>query len=215
MTCFSRGLPARRRRGLVAGIVLPAALLVPFAACSSSDAPDGTAVAPVPTAALEAARAGGPPAVENATDLTRKPVAAAGKGAAPSELVVKDLVTGDGATASDTSTVTIQYVGTIWKSGKQFDASWDRGEPDTFPLLRTVTGFGQGISGMKEGGRRLIVIPPDLGYGPMGGQPPTILADDSLVFVVDLLSVAADGSGSGQPEGGGSAGTGDSTAGAL
>lgn len=201
MTCFSRGGTARHRRRLV-GAVLPVALLVPVAACSSSDAPDGTAAAPVPTASVEAARAGGPPSVENATDLTRKPVAAAGKGAAPGEILVQDLVTGEGAAATGTSTVLMQYVGTIWKTGTEFDSSWDRGEAATFPLQNLIPGMGMGISGMKEGGRRLIVIPPALGYGPDGGRAPRIAADDSLVFVVDLLKVAPEDTA------GGSAGSG-------
>ncbi|WP_018635716.1 FKBP-type peptidyl-prolyl cis-trans isomerase [Parafrankia elaeagni] len=220
MTCISHGVTARHRRRLV-GLVLPAVLLVPLAACSSSVAPDGTAAAPVPSAAAQASQVGTPPAVQNATDLTRKPIAAAGNGLAPPTLVTQDLVTGDGAEASDTSTVTIQYVGTIWKSGEQFDASWDRGAPDSFPLLNTIPGFGQGISGMKEGGRRLIVIPPELGYGPEGGQPPLILADDSLVFVVDLLEVGGGQSDDGQSDdgqsddgqSGGEAGGGDGAAG--
>ncbi|CAI7981082.1 Peptidyl-prolyl cis-trans isomerase [Frankia sp. Hr75.2] len=205
-----RGVIARRRYRLAA-LALPAVLLVPLAACSSSDTPDGTAAAPVPSAAQDAgARAGGPPAVENAVDLTQKPVAAAGRGLAPTDLVTQDLVTGEGAAASATSTVQIQYVGTIWKTGKEFDSSWERGAPDTFSLLRTVPGFGQGIDGMKAGGRRLIVIPPELGYGPMGGQPPIIMADDSLVFIVDLLEVVPAGA-----EEGTSQGTADPGAGSL
>ncbi|EFC85261.1 FKBP-type peptidyl-prolyl cis-trans isomerase [Parafrankia sp. EUN1f] len=210
MTVFSRDVAARHRRRLI-GLVLPAVLLVPMAACSSSDAPDGTKAAPVAAPSAAATAVGGAPAVENATDLRRKPVAAAGAGEAPSELVTKDLVTGDGKVATDSSTVTIHYAGTIWKTGKQFDASWDRSTPETFPLQNTVTGFGQGIAGMKEGGRRLIVIPPDLGYGPMGGQPAAgIEADDTLVFIVDLLAV-----GSGDATGSGSGGAAGSTSGQL
>ncbi|WP_026239152.1 FKBP-type peptidyl-prolyl cis-trans isomerase [Parafrankia discariae] len=196
-----RGVVARRRLRLAA-LVLPAVLLVPIAGCNSADVPDGTAAAPVPSAAADAgARVGGPPAVENAVDLTQKPVAAAGEGVAPADLVTRDLVTGEGAAASATSTVKIQYVGTIWKTGKEFDSSWSRGAADTFSLLRTVPGFGQGIDGMKAGGRRLIVIPPALGYGPMGGQAPVIAADDSLVFVVDLLEVVPDGAEEGTSQG--------------
>ncbi|ONH58243.1 peptidylprolyl isomerase [Frankia sp. CcI49] len=211
MTVFSRDVAARHRRRLI-GLVLPAVLLVPMAACSSSDAPDGTKAAPIAAPSAAATAVGeGTPAVENATDLKRKPVAAAGEGEAPSELVTKDLVAGDGKVASASSTVTIHYAGTIWKTGKQFDASWDRSTPETFPLQNTVTGFGQGIAGMKEGGRRLIVIPPDLGYGPMGGQPAAgIEADDTLVFIVDLLAV-----GSGDAAGGGSGGAAGSTSGQL
>jgi peptidylprolyl isomerase len=181
--------------------VSTALLLAALAGCSSSTAPDGTAAAPVPTSAPPtAAAAGTPPAVQNATELTKKPTFGAGSGLAPERLVVKDLVGGHGPTATSTSTVTIRYVGVIWKTGKQFDASWDRGQPDTFSLTQTISGFGQGIEGMKVGGRRQIVIPPALGYGPQGGSPPVIAADDTLVFVVDLLDVAGSaGSSAGAP----------------
>jgi peptidylprolyl isomerase len=181
-----------RRRRLLAGVVLPAVLVVPvLAGCSASDAPDGTSAAPAPTVAA------GPrlPAVQNATDLTRKPLSAAGTGAPPTTLVTHDLVTGRGARASATSTVSIQYSGVLWRNGKEFDTTWGSGQTATFPLDGTIPGFGRGIDGMHVGGRRQIVIPPDLGYGPAGGQPPTILADDTLVFVVDLLTVQGAGAG--------------------
>nr|WP_035922152.1 FKBP-type peptidyl-prolyl cis-trans isomerase [Frankia sp. QA3] len=172
---------AARRRNLLAGVLLPVVLLVPvLAGCSASDAPDGTSAAPV-IARL--------PAVRNGNDLTRKPLSAAGQGTPPTMLVTDDLVTGHGARASATSTVAIQYSGVLWRNGQEFDTTWGSGQTATFPLGSTVAGFGRGIDGMRVGGRRQIVIPPDLGYGPVGGQPPTILADDTLVFVVDLLAV--------------------------
>ncbi|MCM3924361.1 FKBP-type peptidyl-prolyl cis-trans isomerase [Frankia sp. AiPs1] len=183
-----------RRRRLLAGVVLPAVLVVPaLAGCSASDAPDGTGAAPAPAVTA------GPrlPAVQNATDLTRKPLSAAGTGTPPTTLVTRDLVTGRGARASATSTVAIQYSGVLWRNGKEFDTTWGSGQTATFPLDGTITGFGRGIDGMRVGGRRQIVIPPDLGYGPAGGQPPTILADDTLVFVVDLLAVQGAGAGAG------------------
>ncbi len=181
------------RRRLLAGVVLPAVLVVPvLAGCAASDAPDGTSAAPAQTVTAGSRL----PVVQNATDLTRKPLSAAGSGTAPTTLVTDDLVTGHGARASATSTVVVQYSGVLWRNGQEFDTTWGTGQAATFPLDSTIPGFGRGIDGMRVGGRRQIVIPPDLGYGPAGGQPPTILADDTLVFVVDLLAVQG-GAGAG------------------
>jgi len=112
------------------------------------------------------------------------------KGAAPSKEVIKDLVTGTGAAATKTSKVTVQYVGVLYKTGKQFDASWDRNQPFTTQLGQgqVIPGWDQGIPGMKVGGRRELIIPAKLAYGAKG-QPPTIPANSPLVFVVDLESV--------------------------
>jgi peptidylprolyl isomerase len=107
----------------------------------------------------------------------------------PGELEVRDLVAGDGPAAAPGSTVTTHYVGVSWSTGVQFDASWDRGEPISFPLGGVIAGWGEGIPGMRQGGRRLLVVPPDLAYG---DQPPPgsgIAAGETLVFVVDLVEV--------------------------
>jgi peptidylprolyl isomerase len=108
----------------------------------------------------------------------------------PKTLVKQDLKVGDGATATAGKSVTVQYVGVSAVNGRQFDASWDRGEPFTFTLGEggVIQGWDQGVEGMKVGGRRQLVIPPDLAYGPQG-QPPTIGPNETLVFVIDLLSV--------------------------
>ena len=92
------------------------------------------------------------------------------KGNPPKKLIVKDLKEGTGAAATPGSTVTVQYVGVNYKGGKQFDASWDRGEPFSFPLGagQVIQGWDVGVAGMKVGGRRMLVIPPDQGYGPQG-----------------------------------------------
>jgi len=123
-------------------------------------------------------------------DTGPKPTVEVPKGAAPSQLVVKDLKTGDGAEAKSGDQVSVQYVGVLYDGGKQFDSSFDRGQPFSFQLGggQVIPGWDQGVAGMKVGGRRELVIPPDLAYGAQG-QPPTIPANATLVFVIDLVSV--------------------------
>src|SRR4051812_1567807 len=123
-------------------------------------------------------------------DTGTKPTVDVPTGPAPTKLVVKDLKTGDGAEAKSGDQVSVQYVGVLYDGGKQFDASWDRGQPFDFQLGsgQVIPGWDQGVAGMKVGGRRELIIPPDLGYGAQG-QPPTIPANATLVFVIDLVSV--------------------------
>jgi peptidylprolyl isomerase len=110
-------------------------------------------------------------------------------GPPPKKLVIKDLEEGSGPEAKPGDEITVQYVGINYKTGKQFEASWDRGEPLAFALGQglVVEGWEKGIPGMKPGGRRELIIPPELGYGysRVGGIPP----GSTLVFVVDLVSV--------------------------
>jgi peptidylprolyl isomerase len=119
-----------------------------------------------------------------------KPEVTVPKGKPPEQLVVKDLEKGTGATAEPGKNVTVQYVGVSALNGRQFDASWDRGEPFSFQLGAgsVIPGWDEGVKGMKVGGRRQLVIPPDLAYGPQG-SPPTIGPNETLVFVIDPLSV--------------------------
>jgi peptidylprolyl isomerase len=120
-----------------------------------------------------------------------KPTVTVPPGPAPTTLQKQDLIAGTGAQAVAGKKVSVQYVGVHFTTGKQFDASWDRGEPFSFTLGAgdVIKGWDQGVPGMKVGGRRQLVIPPDLAYGP-GGAPPDIGPNETLVFVVDLLSVA-------------------------
>jgi peptidylprolyl isomerase len=113
-------------------------------------------------------------------------------GPAPTKLVTKDLVPGTGQTVKAGQTVTVNYVGVLYKTGKEFDSSWKTGQPATFPLTAggVIQGWVQGIPGMKVGGRRELIIPASLAYG-KAGRPPTIPANSPLVFVVDLLSIAS------------------------
>jgi peptidylprolyl isomerase len=112
------------------------------------------------------------------------------KGKAPKKLVIKDLKVGSGAVAERGKQVSVQYVGVSFVNGRQFDSSWERGEPFTFQLGAgaVIPGWDQGVAGMKVGGRRQLVIPPDLAYGPQG-SPPAIGPNETLVFVIDLLDV--------------------------
>ena len=84
----------------------------------------------------------------------------------------------------------MQYVGVSFSTGEQFDASWDRGQPFQFQLgaQMVIPGWDQGVAGMKVGGRRRLVIPPDLAYGRQG-SPPAIGPSETLVFVIDLVSI--------------------------
>jgi peptidylprolyl isomerase len=123
-------------------------------------------------------------------DVGSKPTVEVPKGPAPKTLVVKDLKTGDGTEAKSGDHVSVQYVGVLYDGGKQFDSSWDRGQPFSFQLGsgQVIQGWDQGVAGMKVGGRRELIIPPNLAYGAQG-QPPTIPANATLVFVIDLVSI--------------------------
>jgi peptidylprolyl isomerase len=107
-------------------------------------------------------------------------------GDAPLELVSRDIIVGDGIEALPSSTLTVQYVLISWKTGKVLQSSWS-GQPAIFPLSGVIPGWQQGIPGMKVGGRRLLVIPPDLAYGASGSGP--IGPNETLAFVVDLVNV--------------------------
>lgn len=129
-----------------------------------------------------------PTGIQVTGDVGRSPDITLPDGAPPTELQLVDLVEGDGDEAAPGDTVTVHYAGVSWvNGGAGFDASFGR-QPATFPLDRVIEGWQQGIPGMKVGGRRLLVIPPELGYG-NGSPTPLIAPGDTLVFVVDMLSV--------------------------
>ncbi len=111
-------------------------------------------------------------------------------GEPPAELVIVDEIEGDGPVAKAGQTVTAHYVGVAFSTGEEFDASWNRGAPFSFPLGggRVIAGWDQGIAGMKVGGRRRLVIPPHLGYGNRGAGG-AIKPGETLIFVVDLVDV--------------------------
>jgi peptidylprolyl isomerase len=172
-------MPPMKRLLLIVGACL--ALLVAGCGSDNSTSSDSS------TASTEEA------AASKETESTKKktkPKVTVPKGAPPSSLVTKDLEEGTGATAEAGDVVKVNYVGVNYKTGKEFDASWSRGEPFIFTLGagEVIPGWEQGIEGMKVGGRRELIIPPELGYG-AAGSPPVIPPNETLVFVVDLEAV--------------------------
>jgi peptidylprolyl isomerase len=127
---------------------------------------------------------------EGAEDLGNKPTVTVDTSAQPpGELVSDDLVIGDGQEIQAGDTANVQYVGVSWSTGDEFDSSWSRGaQAFGFPVGagRVIAGWDQGVTGMRAGGRRLLVIPPDLGYGDRGAGD-VIPPGETLVFVVDAL----------------------------
>ncbi|MDQ2707152.1 MAG: FKBP-type peptidyl-prolyl cis-trans isomerase [Actinomycetota bacterium] len=111
-------------------------------------------------------------------------------GEPPADLRITDITEGDGAAAKAGDTVTVHYVGVAWSTGEEFDSSWNRGAPLSFKLGagRVISGWDQGVQGMKVGGRRQLVIPAHLAYGDRGAGG-AIAPGETLIFVCDLVSV--------------------------
>ena len=109
---------------------------------------------------------------------------------APTELVIEEITVGEGSEAVSGANVTVHYVGVAWSTGEQFDASWDRNDTFEFRLGagQVISGWDQGVAGMRVGGRRQLTIPAHLGYGDRGAGG-VIKGGETLVFVVDLLNI--------------------------
>jgi len=122
--------------------------------------------------------------------MSEKPVVTIPEGEPPTELQIDDVVVGEGDEAVAGKRVIVHYVGVAWSSGKQFDASWDRGDTFDFRLgaREVIEGWDRGVEGMKVGGRRTLTIPAALGYGSRGAGG-VIKGGETLVFVVDLVGV--------------------------
>lgn len=206
-------MPATKVIGMKKPLVVVSACIaaVALAACSSggsssettSAAPDSSSAVPgipwstsdctqiVPPTTTEAPPEGSVVEGEVATtaDVAVAPTVAVLQGAVPAtSLVTADVVPGSGDEVAAGATVTVQYCGVGLASGAVFDSSWARGEPVSFPLSGVIKGWQDGIPGMKPGGRRLLIIPGADAYGP---QPPPgsgIQPDETLIFVVDMIS---------------------------
>lgn len=187
--------------------VVPAALLVLLlagaAACGNkSNEPDVAFTVPPQTAKdkpcveAKAVTASAPAGsalpgstVVPTTAVPGKPVVKVPVGPPPADLVKTDLKEGTGAEVKPGDAVKVQYIGVACSTGKQFDSSWDKGgQPVDFTLTEgaLIPGWVKGIPGMKVGGQRMLVVPAKDGYGAKG-QPPDILPEETLVFVIDMV----------------------------
>jgi hypothetical protein len=187
------------RRASRAGFAL--ALVVGLAACGAAAT---RGVQPAPSAGAGAASRSHPALTVDAADqpgtptppspLSKEPVVAAPRGPVPTRLVVKDMITGHGDAARPRDNVTVNYVGVLYRRGRVFDSSWRRRQTFTTALSNgsVISGWVKGIVGERVGGRRELIIPPNLGYG-NAGSPPKIPPGATLIFDVDLLSVSDGG----------------------
>lgn len=185
----------RRRRlltalGVFVGVVAVAGLFVVLSRSGSSSTAAATtttsSTASTTTTTLESAL--GKPCVALADPLPAgAPEVPVPVGDPPSDLVTEDLVAGTGTTVALGDSVTVNYIGVSCSTGKIFDSSYTRGTPATFTLAegQLIEGWTSGLPGMQVGGRRLLVVPPSLGYGSTGQG--AIAPDETLVFVVDVV----------------------------
>jgi peptidylprolyl isomerase len=175
-------------RAKLLSLTLALVLGAGIVACGGDDSSDSeTAATPAPTetatpqaANVDAIAAG------ISKNTKKKPAIVKPEGDPPAQLVTKDIVKGTGPKAKPGDKLTMQYVGASWSTGAEFDASWDRGQAFPFQLggQMVIPGWDKGMVGMRQGGRRLLIIPPELGYGPQGSGP--IAPNETLVFAVDL-----------------------------
>ena len=103
--------------------------------------------------------------------------------------MIQDIVEGDGKKAKEGDALQVHYVGASWSTGEEFDANWTDGQPIQLSLMQVIGGWQQGIPGMKEGGQRQLIIPPDLAYGDTPPQGSTIAVGETLVFIIALVKV--------------------------
>jgi len=184
------------RARLLLSLVAAVLLAVGVGACGGDDSSSEgeTAATATPT------EAPAEPSAENNVDAIaagitkntkKKPEIAVPEGDPPTGLVIKDIVKGKGPKAKAGDQLTMQYVGNSWSTGEQFDASWDRGQAFPFQLGAgmVIPGWDQGMVGMRAGGRRLLILPPDLGYGAGGTPDGTIAPNETLIFAVDLEKI--------------------------
>ena len=124
-------------------------------------------------------------------DIAKKPVIPKQTGAVPKDLIAEDLIVGKGPAAKAGDQVSVQYVGVLRDTLKEFDSSWKRNQPFNLQLGagQVIKGWDQGLVGMKAGGRRRLTIPSELAYGATG-QPPTIPANAALIFDIDMKTIA-------------------------
>lgn len=175
-------------------LILAFCVALAAAGCGSSDdsstgSSESTATS-AESSQKSSAESGGGSEKSSAGGKKTKPKVTVPSGPPPKKLEIKEIEKGTGKAAKAGDEVTVQYVGVGYTSKEEFDSSWSRNEP--YPLALgaggVIPGWEQGIEGMRVGGRRELIIPPDLAYGPQG-SPPVIGPNETLIFVIDLLAV--------------------------
>jgi peptidylprolyl isomerase len=168
----------------------PGVVQAPSGGATQASVTAATTTSPSPTATTPTATTPTATTPKPPSPLSKKPAVTVPKGPAPKSLVVKDLIKGNGPAAKDGSKITVNYVGALYKNGKEFSSTWSAGQPFTTTLVSggVIPGWVKGIPGMKVGGRRELIIPAALAYG-KAGSGSTIPPNSPLVFVVDLLGV--------------------------
>ena len=187
---------AKRRRWEIAsgGVVLALIIAIVFAVRAGDDGkknatPSTIDASGATTSATPAAgSAAGKPCVAVHPPADGRPKVPVKTGPPPTALVKEDLKPGTGAVVKPGATVTVNYIGVACSTGKIFDSSYKTGKPATFPLSRVIKGWTDGIPGMQVGGERLLGIPSDQAYGPQGSSGAGIAPDETLWFVVSVVS---------------------------
>jgi peptidylprolyl isomerase len=172
-------------------LLLPAVLLLALAVagCGSDSAKQSSAAKATSTPA-DPAQEVDRMASQISRKLSQRPRIPVPNGRPPAGLVKKDIVTGTGPKVKPGEPISVQYVGASWSDGKEFDASWNRGQPFSLSIPgQVIEGWNEGILGMRQGGRRLLIIPPVKGYGPNGTPDGSIKPNETLAFVVDADKV--------------------------
>jgi peptidylprolyl isomerase len=185
---FSKEFVVKKLSALIISAALGTSLL---SGCTTDG---GAKPAPTPSAIQPSTQSGSSMSSQDLSSsitisgaIGSEPQFGATHGNPPTALSFQDIKIGDGAAAVPTSTLTVHYKLLTWSDGKIADSSWTSGNPATFPLANVVKGWQEGLPGMKVGGRRLLIVPPALGYGSQDYGP--IKGNETLVFVVDLLGV--------------------------
>ncbi|MCX6388142.1 MAG: FKBP-type peptidyl-prolyl cis-trans isomerase [Solirubrobacterales bacterium] len=186
-----------RRTMIVVALSAVAIAIAAIVGAGSKDSASSTSTEAVQTAPAEAPSTqtqqaqGAVKAAKVPAAIAAKPVLVKKTGTPPTTLVTKDLVSGSGPAAKSGDAVVMRYIGADWKTNKVFDASWNS-SPNEFPLTlgqgTVIACWETGVVGMKVGGRRELICPPDIAYG-AEGRPPSIAPNSTLVFVVDLIKI--------------------------
>jgi len=168
-------------------VLVVATLALGLAACGGNDSSSPKTAATTEPAATAAPTTTAP---SSNTNLDEKPTVKVPKGDPPKQLKVRDIVVGKGARAESGDDVSVQYVGVAYSNGQEFDTSWGGSQAFSFPLGagRVIPGWDKGVAGMRVGGRRELIIPPDLAYGDQGAGG-AIGPGETLIFIVDLVGI--------------------------